>query len=150
MHLHQYLSGVYQSPRLDALHLHTMYIRVGRMNEYKLDWYLAQQELHTPLWGSSDIQEAVQDSVSDFLLDREIHKRTQRMKLIAGGFAATKLAKSAIGISRTGSKIKSKPLLAATVRLGGKGVLRVVPYIGTALLINDTVNIAKFAWNYFD
>lgn len=38
MQLHQYFSGVYQSPRLDALHLHTMYIRVGRMNQYKEDW----------------------------------------------------------------------------------------------------------------
>ena len=38
MHLHQYLSGVYQSPELDALHLHTMYIRVGRMNQYKEQW----------------------------------------------------------------------------------------------------------------
>lgn len=38
MQLHQYLSGVYQSPRLDALHLHTLYIRVGRMNKYKEEW----------------------------------------------------------------------------------------------------------------
>ena len=38
MHLHQYLSGVYQSPRLDALHLHTLYVRVGRMNQYKELW----------------------------------------------------------------------------------------------------------------
>ena len=40
MHLHQYFSGVYQSPRLDALHLHTMYIRVGRMNKYKEEWMM--------------------------------------------------------------------------------------------------------------
>ena len=38
MHLHQYLSGVYQGPRPDALHLHTLYIRVGRMNKYKEEW----------------------------------------------------------------------------------------------------------------
>ena len=38
MHLHKYFSGVYQSPRLDALHLHTLYIRVGRMNQYKEQW----------------------------------------------------------------------------------------------------------------
>ena len=38
MQLHQRLSGVYQSPRLDALHLHTLYIRVGRMNQYKEQW----------------------------------------------------------------------------------------------------------------
>lgn len=38
MHLHQYFSGVYQSPRLDALHLHTLYLRVGRMNQYKEEW----------------------------------------------------------------------------------------------------------------
>jgi len=38
MHLHKYFSGVYQSSRLDALHLHTLYLRVGRMNQYKEEW----------------------------------------------------------------------------------------------------------------
>jgi len=47
MHLHQYLSGVYQSPRLDALHLHTLYIRVGRMNinKDKMEWMIHAQKL---------------------------------------------------------------------------------------------------------
>ncbi len=120
------------------------------MNEYKLDWYLAQQELHTPLWGASDILQAANDSATDFLLDREIERRITRMKLIAGGFAATRIARSTLFITRSGSKIATRHTAAVGVRLVGKAGLRIVPYVGTALMIADTISLAKFAWNYWD
>ena len=118
------------------------------MNQHKLYWYLECQEIIPPLYG--DPGEAAHDAISDFLLDREINRRIQRSKLIAGAFIANKLAKTAFGITKHSSKMRSRPIVAAGIRLGGKGLLRVVPYVGTALMINDGINIARYAWDYFD
>ena len=89
MQLDKHLSRVYQSPRLDALHLHTLYIRVGRMNQYKEEWM--HQTMMLPMQAMSSVIDEMDQSQrkldQNYKLAKAIN-RTARAAFVGAAISA--------------------------------------------------------------